>query len=313
MTDDEFRYISIHAPHAGCDNETPRKAENCNDFNPRTPCGVRRAHECGTCWCRRISIHAPHAGCDGAILSVRYSTSNFNPRTPCGVRQLRTQEKQRAGIFQSTHPMRGATKTFFIGSGILSFQSTHPMRGATQATIRLYRQVRISIHAPHAGCDTLNNCKNKVFCEISIHAPHAGCDNSIKLTFFDSSTFQSTHPMRGATCQSKTSQILVRFQSTHPMRGATIINGKKVWHRIFQSTHPMRGATGTVDGNFKKPQYFNPRTPCGVRPFDAEIAEKFSVISIHAPHAGCDQTSDPAQANACISIHAPHAGCDWDG
>ena len=57
---------------------------------------------------------------------------------------------------------------------------------------------QISIHAPHAGCDT-GKATAILTAGISIHAPHAGCDA----------------PGNG------TSALLVRFQSTHPMRGAT--------------------------------------------------------------------------------------------
>ena len=89
--------ISIHAPLAGCD--AGRKAlagcdrrrvtvkQVLNNFNPRTPCGVRQprtASESGNIY---ISIHAPLAGCDWAIGRDKKSQKNFNPRTPCGVRQ----------------------------------------------------------------------------------------------------------------------------------------------------------------------------------------------------------------------------------
>ena len=81
---------------------------------------------------------------------------------------------------------------------------------------------------------------------------------------------------------------------------------------------------------------FNPRTPCGVRLDMPYAAVAYSVISIHAPLAGCDrsarqgtrtrrqfQSTHPlrgaTQLNAspfstmAISIHAPLAGCDRAG
>ena len=78
--------ISIHAPLAGCDRAKRGHGFDCCDFNPRTPCGVRRrtqrqkvsarqfqsthplrgatssAINCSVDGC--ISIHAPLAGCD---------------------------------------------------------------------------------------------------------------------------------------------------------------------------------------------------------------------------------------------------------
>ena len=37
----------------------------------------------------------------------------------------------------------------------------------------------ISIHAPHTGCDALSEVKALLPLQISIHAPHTGCDDPI--------------------------------------------------------------------------------------------------------------------------------------
>ena len=150
-------YISIHAPRAGCDR---RKRTNPNrpscHFNPRTPCGVRRKSwsRPWASW-RKISIHAPRAGCD------LWMSSRTRGRPP----------------FQSTHPVRGATRAvrplpswngYFnprtpcgvrpgrgvdYGGGRGHFNprtpcGVRPRRQHTQANVR-----HISIHAPRAGCD----------------------------------------------------------------------------------------------------------------------------------------------------------------
>ena len=96
-----------------------------------------------------ISIHAPHAGCDGTTGTPAVRVTDFNPRTPCGVRRgtpffLRRREK-----FQSTHPMRGATKKFFSTS----------------------RNARISIHAPHAGCDRAKRHLRARLCHFNPRTP----------------------------------------------------------------------------------------------------------------------------------------------
>ena len=191
--------ISIHAPLAGCDPATPMFSAPAWDFNPRTPCGVRRAKYAvvpsspkfqSTHPLRgateadedevldlRISIHAPLAGCDSG----------------------RGYLILRRGRFQSTHPLRGATEgeappeevqrdfnprtpcgvrqsffDYFLEK--FTFQSTHPLRGATVYPSLPHNTKRISIHAPLAGCD-----KNRS------HYPQL------------QSRFQSTHPLRGAT------------------------------------------------------------------------------------------------------------------
>ena len=146
------------------------------NFNPRPPCGGRRASLChvvkcgqfqstppmrgatvlirASIFCRFISIHAPHAGGDLSLRDVI--------RLPI--------------LFQSTPPMRGATpitrphSAYFIISihaphaggdaeGLVypdfsvEFQSTPPMRGATESLKSSLGSSPISIHAPHAGGD----------------------------------------------------------------------------------------------------------------------------------------------------------------
>ena len=84
-----------------------------------------------------ISIHAPHAGCDDTF-------------PPTGTTLV--------VLFQSTHPMRGATELDDNGAVKIPFQSTHPMRGATlNLSTTAFGTLAISIHAPHAGCDLDGN------------------------------------------------------------------------------------------------------------------------------------------------------------
>ena len=123
--------ISIHAPLAGCDRSSRRRGLGAAYFNPRTPCGVRRVRRMdvvarsifqsthplrGATQARSrassrysISIHAPLAGCDDGDRRRAVEHLNFNPRTPCGVRRRSAGDGLPAPIFQSTHPLRGAT------------------------------------------------------------------------------------------------------------------------------------------------------------------------------------------------------------
>ena len=193
-----------------------------------------------------ISIHAPLAGCDPGLLLLLFF-----------------------GIKISIHaPLAGCDRrTLVIPSSFDGFQSTHPLRGATLLCLRRAKNKRISIHAPLAGCDKPpNQAQVKIFyfnprtpCGVRPPSP----PQSSKLR-----SFQSTHPLRGAT-----EQILLKaindghisihaplagcdggnwirtnstgaFQSTHPLRGATeYINDHSIGGYVFQSTHPLRGAT----------------------------------------------------------------------
>ena len=127
------------------------------------------------------------------------------------------------------------------------------------------------------------------------------------------SKFQSTRPMRGATIiVSSQTMDFDKFQSTRPMRGATfrgLANNllcivisihaphagrdsprvcKTTLMLSFQSTRPMRGATTKIIKLLIGHINFNPRAPCGARPYVNDNAGLSSSISIHAPHAGRD-------------------------
>ena len=55
--------------------------------------------------------------------------------------------------FQSTLPVRGATKAAEIASWLYGFQSTLPVRGATLEEVEGLLFQAISIHAPREGSD----------------------------------------------------------------------------------------------------------------------------------------------------------------
>ncbi len=101
--------ISIHAPLTGCDVTGVRRTKPPPNFNPRTPCGVRRIQGAqpgivavfqsthpsrGVTLLHQIvdtphaiSIHAPLAGCDDNSRTAHcLPPRHFNPRTPRGVR-----------------------------------------------------------------------------------------------------------------------------------------------------------------------------------------------------------------------------------
>ena len=103
---------------------------------------------------------------------------------------------------------------------------------------------------------------------------------------------------------------------------------------IFQPTRPLRGATGGQGGILSLSPYFNPRAPCGARPWAPwnllSLSAEFQPtrplrgatvklwpwivrrnISTHAPLAGRDQQlTHPGNHLGEISTHAPLAGRD---
>ena len=124
-----------------------------------------------------ISIHAPREGCDEIVCG--------------GIVVFLT--------FQSTHPVRGATVSMPAKLMVFIFQSTHPVRGATGVRQQHDRDAHISIHAPREGCDGDDGQEQSAGGDISIHAPREGCDYLHYLLHCSIKSFQSTHPVRGAT------------------------------------------------------------------------------------------------------------------
>ena len=124
------------------------------DFNPRTPRGVRPGCGMSDDW-----------------------RKNFNPRTPRGVRPAWNPLEAGALKFQSTHPASTHVVKHGHDTAIsihapregcdpcvtaiiclnFRFQSTHPARGATVYKGVRQPQVTISIHAPREGCDCFSS------------------------------------------------------------------------------------------------------------------------------------------------------------
>ena len=102
-----------------------------------------------------ISIHAPREGCDVLRLYASRRSATISIHAP------------REGCDHALHVL-----------GRLShlFQSTHPVRGATNPNNTFTQQINISIHAPREGCDVLQLTPKLTATVISIHAPREGCD-----------------------------------------------------------------------------------------------------------------------------------------
>ena len=82
-------------------------------------------------------------------------------------------------VFQSTHPVRGATAAH-VGIVLDGGISIHaPREGCDKEESTMKKEVKISIHAPREGCDYTVRARDVLDKEISIHAPREGCDNGV--------------------------------------------------------------------------------------------------------------------------------------
>ena len=212
--------ISIHAPLAGCDLNLNIAVSHRLHFNPRTPCGVRRIFTRQTTIFRQFQSTHPLRGATSKpkrqTQSLQFQSThplrgatrlsmtpwsrlrNFNPRTPCGVRPELREVNRRYYDFNPRTPCGVRPLPFNSITAIMRFQSTHPLRGATKAKRLQVRFLQISIHAPLAGCDS---AIAGVVAGIADFNPRTPCgvrppsDFKYRKLF----TFQSTHPLRGAT------------------------------------------------------------------------------------------------------------------
>ena len=129
-------------------------------FNPRSPCGERRADSHSS----RPSFH-------------------FNPRSPCGERQVISM-KWRNGKFISIHAPRVGSDMVYSCWGIQAdyFNPRSPCGERHLGGRRMQINVHISIHAPRVGSDKrlIIHLGNH---SISIHAPRVGSDLVLNLLF----------------------------------------------------------------------------------------------------------------------------------
>ena len=172
-----YRQISIHTPLAGSDPHRKPPQRQPKHFNPHSPCGERPGWPTG---------HEPYQ-------------QHFNPHSPCGERPRFLYTKEVHKIFQSTLPLRGATRrgaldrqrrtisihTPLAGSDYLDrghlgianeFQSTLPLRGATARNCS--NRPSLTHFNPHSPCGErlTQRIKQQNRRNISIHTPLAGSD-----------------------------------------------------------------------------------------------------------------------------------------
>ena len=123
--------------------------------------------------------------------------------------------------------------------------------------------------------------------------------------------FQSTHSLRSATSNGKKISLAATFQSTHSLRSATreaqekLLEAEVSIHALLAECDP--GIYPCISGLLS----FNPRTPCGVRPFSFDLYATFG--RFQSTHSLRSATQGPVEPYFLImvSIHALLAECDY--
>ena len=171
-----FHDISIHAPLAGCDPIKLAPADTTSGFQSTHPLRGATSWELWDRLSAAISIHAPLAGRDAAAVLNRRIYPYFNPRAPCGARPLTASVRRAIWNFNPRAPC-GARPNHVSGLTLtMLFQSTRPLRGATRCgRNRVPERRNFNPRAP-CGARPAHRKKRPQHRTISIHAPLAGRD-----------------------------------------------------------------------------------------------------------------------------------------
>ena len=236
---------------------------------------------------------------------------DFNPRSPYGERLHPTKRLSSAPQFQSTLPLRGATKACPIGHTGRKISIHAPLTGSDVFSGGCCPATKtISIHAPLTGSDlrdltddmylcvfqstlplrgaTLGGLTDLFFETISIHAPLTGSDSSCGPALTTTHSISIHAPLTGSDAAGLHRHAVVAISIHAPLTGSDH-DGRQLRPdpQGFQSTLPLRGATrSSIAG-----------TPPGR-------------ISIHAPLTGSDLRRACQDLLDGISIHAPLTGSD---
>ena len=228
-------------------------------------------------------------GATRAIAVVDFVRKCFNPRAPCGARPCHILFLLPYIVFQSTHPVRGATMVGQITCTPDGFQSTRPVRGATGLLSFALLPAYVSIHAPRAGRDCDQYADTITFFLVSIHAPRAGRDRAQDSRHLRRVRFNPRAPCGArpgadryclqarrsfnprAPCGARRRAVLPHRRgnrvSIHAPRAGRDL---PIWcAKMSQgvSIHaPRAGRDGAGAECPLRPPSFNPRAPCGARP-----------------------------------------------
>ena len=262
-------YFSLfQSPHParGATRGEEAAADITDNFNPRTPRGVRRItglqslvtqvqfqsthpargatpHRPGDAAQPLISIHAPREGCDEPQEDdyCSHGISIHAPREGCDEGQAGPVHHDL--YFNPRTPRGVRLLEMRCKERLKNFNPRTPRGVRLRYAHKLGYLPGFQSTHPARGA-TIASFAFFFVALISIHAPREGCDSVGFIFIFPPLKFQSTHPARGATalraCLSEPSVISIHA----PREGCDVSpTFGAICYKIFQSTHPARGAT----------------------------------------------------------------------
>ena len=160
----------------------------------------------------------------------------------------------------------------------------------TKGTIQARLNTIISIHAPRTGSDKAS-INSRLSDLISIHAPRTGSDADIHvlhpfLIYFNPRSPHGERPFRLYFRGNRLGISIHAPRTGSDWRFAHVVNSDNI------SIHaPRTGSDSSPRFPAESTAYFNPRSPHGERPADAQQHDHKAWISIHAPRTGSDLNS----------------------
>ena len=167
--------ISIHAPLTGCDPPIIYHLILSKDFNPRTPYGMRHNNHIQLSFYWYFNPRTPY-GMRHYQLYLSILLLYFNPRTPYGMRLCCNIKLIALIKFQSTHPLRDATRTCSYNPCVKPYFNPRTPYGMRQFRhVRYVYDIYFNPRTPY-GMRQRNMYIQEDIRQISIHAPLTGCD-----------------------------------------------------------------------------------------------------------------------------------------
>ena len=198
-------------------------------------------------------------------------------------------QAQGHGYFNPRSPCGERPVAYLTAKNHIRFQSTLPLRGATV-------WARIIMHVPN---------------DFNPRSPCGERQDAQPVANF-LGKFQSTLPLRGATWRPANNLAGIKiFQSTLPLRGATLNRWIFMTYASISIHAPLAGSDPTGPPRKNSCPYFNPRSPCGERPYGDPDHTGVDLFQSTLPLRGATVPVQGAAVVGFISIHAPLAGSDY--
>ena len=194
---------------------------------------------------------------------------------------------------------------------ISNFNPRSPCGERPQTKVNTDTGASISIHAPRVGSDgTTGRPDNTTRAHFNPRSP-CGERLPIVLKFFFEIHFNPRSPCgeRLREAGHNPGQIW-RFQSTLPVWGATKHRRPHDQISIISIHAPRVGSDPRPFACSDQFPDFNPRSPCGERPFPFPPVSFASYFNPRSPCGERQQALVVFYPNFCISIHAPRVGSD---